>query len=116
MANLPSSWKEIKTIEQLNEAIDHSENKPTVLFKHSVNCSISGRVRSNLERDWNIDSDVASFYYIDLINHRDVSNAIQDTLGVHHQSPQVIVVKNKRAEYNEAHFDVNFGGIKDAIL
>ena len=97
MANLPTTWKTLETTEELQDVLDNSGEKPIVLFKHSVRCSTSTMIKSNLIRDWDVATDIVDFYYMDLINHRRVSSAIETKLGVQHESPQIIVVKNKKA-------------------
>ena len=115
MANFPSTWKELQTIEQLENALEDSHEKPVVLFKYSVHCSTSMMIKSNLIRDWDVDPNDVDFYYIDLINHRDVSTTIETKLKVQHESPQIIVVKNKKATHRSAHWDISINTIKKAI-
>jgi bacillithiol system protein YtxJ len=50
-------------------------------------------------------------YYLDLIAHRDISNAIAKRFEVHHESPQLLVVKNGAVVKHESH-----GGINDVVL
>lgn len=68
-----------------------AETEPAPLFKHSTRCPISAAALEEMEA-WGGD-----FVYLDLIAHRDVSNAIAERLGVRHESPQLIVVKGGRA-------------------
>ena len=35
------------------------------------------------------------FYYLDLLNYRSISNEIAKHLNVTHQSPQIILIKDK---------------------
>lgn len=106
------SWNEIKTVDDLNNAIKNSSEKPVVLFKHSTRCSISSSAISRLERKWNSEETSASPYYLDLISFREVSSAIAQKLGVQHQSPQMIVVKNGKATFNASHMEINFEDVK----
>ena len=36
-------------------------------------------------------------HYLDLLNHRDISNDIAERFEVQHQSPQLIVIKDGKA-------------------
>jgi len=67
------------------------EPGPTLLFKHSTRCPISAGALEEMEA---FGGDVV---YLDLIAHRDVSNEIARRLGVQHESPQLILVKEGRA-------------------
>jgi len=97
------NWIEVKTIEQVNDLINKSEAISVLFFKHSTRCSISIMAKDRIERNWNINTAEVIPVYLDLIQYRSISNYLAETLAVEHQSPQVILVKNKKAIYNESH-------------
>ena len=100
-------WKSIKSEEDLQNAIAESSEKKVVIFKHSTSCFISKTVLKNFEREvQNSDKDV-SFYFLDLIAHRDISNKIADDFGVTHQSPQLIVLENGKAVADASHQSIS---------
>ncbi len=100
-------WKEIGSEEELNAAIAESAEKKVAIFKHSTRCFISKTVLKNFEREVaNSDKDV-SYYFLDLIAHRDISNKIADDFGVTHQSPQLIVLENGKAVANASHQSIS---------
>src|SRR5690348_3722718 len=70
------SWKTLTDIAQLEEIIEKSALKTQVIFKHSIRCSISSVAKGRLERS-EFPSDV-DFYYLDLINYRELSNKISE--------------------------------------
>ena len=108
-------WKELKTISDLEQALERSYEVPVALFKHSISCGISAMVKSQLEAEWDLEGQEIEIYYLDLINHRDVSNLIADKLGVWHQSPQVILVKDGQAVYNASHQAIRVSRIKSEL-
>ena len=106
-------WKVIREEEALDELISRSEERPQVIFKHSTRCSISAVAKGRLER-----SKVppgADFYYLDLIGYRSISNKIAQLFNVHHESPQVLVIKNGKCVYDESHMGINMGDIEDVV-
>lgn len=109
------NWIELKSIEQAKELINSSTEKPVLFFKHSTRCSISNMAKDRLERKWNIDDSKISPIYLDLLNHRDVSNFLAEELNIEHQSPQVILVKDKKATYSETHSMINVDGISEEL-
>jgi bacillithiol system protein YtxJ len=109
------NWIELQSIEQAKELINSSTEKPVLFFKHSVRCSISSMAKDRLERKWNIDDSKVAPIYLDLLNHRDVSNFLATELNVEHQSPQVILVKNKMATYSETHSMISVNGIYEEL-
>jgi bacillithiol system protein YtxJ len=47
--------------------------------------------------------------------HRDVSNAISARLGVRHQTPQALLVRNGLVVWSASHFRVTANAVQDAI-
>ena len=114
-APLQEGWKELQELKQLDQLIEDSHQKPVVIFKHSVSCGISAMAKHQLERDWDFDPADLDFYYLDLINNRAVSNQIAETLGVIHQSPQIILVHKGKEVYNTSHHMISVQGLKKAL-
>ena len=46
-----------------------------------------------------------------ILSYRALSNAIAEEFGVTHASPQVIVVKDGKAVYNNSHMGINYDEI-----
>ena len=113
--HLPKSWKTLRSLEDLEQAIQHSYQQTVVLFKHSVSCGISAHSKYQLEAGWDFSEEDLTFYYLDLLNYRAVSNKIEEQLQVIHQSPQIIVVKNGEAVYHTSHHAISIAGIREAL-
>lgn len=109
------SWKHITDEKQLAEIIEKSNEKPTVIFKHSVTCGISAHAKSKLESAWNFSEEELNFYYLDLLAYRSISNKIAADFGVTHQSPQIIVVKNGKATANFSHQAISVDRLRKEI-
>ena len=76
-SSLKEFWNEIESSEDLEAAIESSKLGKVVIFKHSTRCMISKTVLRNFERQIESESvDLPKFYYLDLLNHRDISNEI----------------------------------------
>lgn len=104
-------WNKINTLSELDSAIATSNNQWVGLFKHSTRCSISAAALDRLERNWDKVDGKITPYYVDLIAHRDVSNAIQEKLAVQHESPQFILLKDGKVVYHESHFGIQVSEI-----
>lgn len=109
------NWKNIEGIEKLNEIINISEKKAVLIFKHSTRCGISRFALRDFERSFDISEEEMEVFYLDLLKYRDISNEIAQRFGIIHQSPQVIVLKNKEAIYNDSHGGISVASIKKAI-
>ncbi|MGH1336947.1 MAG: bacillithiol system redox-active protein YtxJ [Aureispira sp.] len=106
------NWKKLESIADLEAALEASNNKAVALFKHSTRCPVSSMAKRLVESDWNLAIDA---YFLDLIAHRDVSNAIAERLNVRHQSPQMIVVKNGAAVYDASHESIKVAAMAETL-
>jgi len=98
------NWLPLTNIEQIENIKNASFTKPQLIFKHSTTCSISRMAHSRFER---ADApDTIDFYYLDLLNHRSLSTAIAEAFQVHHESPQVLLIKNGECTYDESHYGI----------
>ena len=103
------SWKKLENISQIAEIRKESKEKPVLIFKHSSRCAISSMAWSRMERSWKEeDSEKLSPYFLDLISYRNISNAIAEEFSVEHASPQVIVIKNEEAIYDNSHMGISY--------
>lgn len=104
------NYQELTALDQLNDIrrLSAAEGLQAVaVFKHSTRCSISMMAWDRLRRQWNFEAAVFPFYYLDLIQHRDISAAIAADFGVEHESPQLLVIKNGRCVYHASHSDIS---------
>lgn len=108
-------WVELTSVEQLMEVLSTTEEKPVLLFKHSTRCSISMMALNSFQSKWTSGDELCGLYFLDLLNHRDVSNEIAVLTGVIHQSPQAIVLKGKEIIYDASHSSIDARRI-EAIL
>lgn len=102
-----SEWKSIKSESDLQDILLKSETKPQVIFKDSLSCGISAHAKDRLEDGSHLFDGKADFNYLDLLRYRSISNLIATTLKVTHQSPQIIVVKNRQPVYHSSHYSID---------
>ena len=87
-----------------------------VIFKHNTTCPISKRVRRQFEEEADSIPNVQSVYFLDLLAHRNISDAIAEKFNVEHQSPQLLLIKDGECTYNEALYDISAAATADAIM
>ena len=95
-------WNPLSSIEQLDEIKDVSSEKKVLIFKHSTRCGISSMVLKQFEQKFQPDENTM-LYFLDLLRHRDISNAIADRFNVTHQSPQLLVIENGVCTQHASH-------------
>ena len=106
-------WKKLESLSQLDDVIAQSHATPQIIFKHSTRCIISKMVLSQFEENLTAIPEQVKLLFLDLLNHRDISNAIAMQLGVHHESPQVIVIKNGQSVFHESHHSIDAATIAE---
>lgn len=107
------SWIALTTLEQVNKVIEDSQDKTQIIFKHSTSCGISGMVLRRITNTWSkVDDSMLDFNFLDLLAFRNISDEIASILNVMHESPQVIILKNREVVFHTSHgaildFDIN---------
>lgn len=96
------NWIPIENREQLDTIVEESFDNPVLIFKHSTRCFISKSALRMFESEFNHQSEIMP-YFLDLLEHRDISNEIAQRFDVVHQSPQVIIIQDGKAIYNASH-------------
>jgi bacillithiol system protein YtxJ len=60
----------------------------------------------NFESSFDSTEDQIDLYYLDLLNHRDVSSEIAAKFQVFHESPQFIVIRNGVMVHHSSHSSI----------
>jgi bacillithiol system protein YtxJ len=107
-------WNNLTDLGQLNQIITLSNDKPVAIFKHSTRCSVSRMALKQFENEFDFSNKVTP-YFLDLIAYRDVSNEIVNLFGVHHQSPQLILIKEGKSVYDVSHSDISADALKSKV-
>ena len=97
-------WNYLTREDQLQLIKEKSFTRPQVLFKHSTRCGTSSIALSRLDKA--VKTPGADFHFLDLIRHRNISNQVAEDFKVHHESPQVLLIKNGECVYEESHLGI----------
>jgi bacillithiol system protein YtxJ len=108
------NWIPLEQIGQLDAIVTDSNAKPVFIFKHSTRCSISRFALKQFENQYDTTNNVDA-YFLDLLEHRDISNEIASRFGVYHQSPQLILVKAGKAVYDVSHDSIDAAMLKGKL-
>ncbi len=101
-------WIDLNTMDQLDTIENESEDHTVAILKHSTRCGVSKMVLRMFESDYDLDeSKPVKLYFLDLINHRDISNEIAERFSVRHESPQLIVLKNREVVHHSSHQEIS---------
>jgi bacillithiol system protein YtxJ len=100
-------WIPLNAIPQLNYIAEKSKTKTQVIFKHSTRCGISRMVINQFVEMYQFTEKDLDLYYLDLLNHREVSNEVGYKFQVMHESPQLLVIKNGVVVTHASHGAIN---------
>ena len=107
---------ELTAIEDWEACLSASETAPVFVFKHSTRCPISTAAYSAVTRHVASAGETGPrFHLVKVIESRPVSNAITEALGIEHKSPQLILVKERKAVWDASHYGINAERIEEAV-
>ena len=134
----------LEHLDELHRLLAESQSRPVLLFKHSYTCGVSLEALDELVAHLNERGPKGSaletasapqpsgsapqphasvlrhdcppqYAMVTVQTHRAVSNAIAQKLGVRHETPQALLVKNGRVVWSASHFRVTAAAVDDAI-
>lgn len=104
--------QELASTDDADAMLRASHDAPVYLLKHSVACPISARGQMEfvgLEGD-----DDPDLYAVVVQYARDVSNYLADELGVQHETPQAILIKDGEAVDVKSHGSIRLDALREA--
>jgi hypothetical protein len=121
----------LEHVDELHRLIDESQSRPVLLFKHSHSCGASLEALDELVAYLNDrgpersaphdgrsaprDSRPLQYAMVTVQTHRAISNAVAQRLGVRHETPQALLIRDGRVVWSASHFRVTAAAVEDAI-
>jgi len=105
----------LQRIEEFDQLLAQSSERPLLLFKHSVTCGTSAEALDELIEHLNDDKLDAEYAIVTVQSHRDLSNAISARLKVRHETPQALLIYDSRVIWSASHFRVTANAMQSAI-
>ena len=106
-------WKYITDLAQVDQI--KKQEGYSLIFKHSTRCSVSMMAKKRFEMDWSVLPKNTSLYFLDLISYRDISAQIAETFQVHHESPQILLIKDGDCVLDASHSDISAEEVAEVI-
>ncbi|MDR3585602.1 MAG: bacillithiol system redox-active protein YtxJ [Desulfosporosinus sp.] len=110
-----AEFKEITCSRELGEILDESCQRRIILFKHSTTCSISAHAWQEMQDFIRESSAEVLVVMIKVIESRPVCSQVTEDLGVKHQSPQVLLLSNRKVLWHASHQAVTKNNILKAL-
>ncbi|SDF52937.1 bacillithiol system protein YtxJ [Mucilaginibacter pineti] len=95
------NWIALESAEQLNSIKQYQGY--SLIFKHSTRCSISMMAKRRFELDWEDLPEDMPLYFLDLIKYRELSAQVAQLFHVHHESPQLLLIKDGECVLDQSH-------------
>jgi bacillithiol system protein YtxJ len=105
----------LQHVDELDALLAESSHRPLLLFKHSVSCGTSFEALDELIDHLNDERLPARYAMITVQTHRDLSTAVARRLGVRHETPQALLIRQGRVVWSASHFRVTGGALEAAI-
>ena len=105
----------LRGIEEFDRMLAASSDRPLLIFKYSSTCGTSAEALDELVSHLNESPADATYAMVTVQTHRDVSNAVARTLGVRHETPQTLLVRDGRVVWSASHFRVTAAAVEEAI-
>jgi bacillithiol system protein YtxJ len=96
----------LSDVAELDDAIAESRERPVLLFKHSRYCGVSCEALDELHAHIDRAAGPAAYKMITVQTHRPVSDAAAKRLGVRHETPQALLLRDGKVVWNASHFSI----------
>lgn len=110
-----NSCATLSTDAELEAALSESFERPVVLLKHSEWCSVSERAieaaRGEIE-EW---AKRIGCRIVVVQNQRELCDSIARRLGIRHETPQILVIRNGRAVWDASHAGITESSVRRAL-
>ncbi len=108
-------FRDLDSIGAWQAALAQSATRPVVIYKHSLTCGTSAMAMEEMQAFVDGAPVGAAVYLLRVQQARDVSRTIEATLGVRHESPQVLLVVDGRVVWHASHFRVTAAAMREAL-
>ena len=102
-------------LDELDRVLAASSDRPLLLFKYSATCGTSAEALDELVAHLNESPADATYAMVTVQTHRDVSNAVARRLGVRHETPQALLIRDGRVIWSASHFRVTAAALEEAL-
>jgi bacillithiol system protein YtxJ len=116
MGRMTNPLQELTSIEDFDLAVAASATRPILIYKHSTTCGTSAMAFeevTDLLQGPPLSVDV---YLVRIQTSRAVSRAVETTLQVRHESPQMLLVSNGQVLWHGSHYRVTAKSIQAALV
>ncbi len=105
---------DFKKLVDLNKIISDSFKNQIFIYKHSVSCPLSARTKYYIEAIFMKNTDIA-VYQVNVKSEKKMSTEISQVFEIKHESPQLLLLKNGKAEKVLNHYNISSENIEQLL-
>lgn len=115
----PTSLPELETVLATEALITASADQPLFIFKHSTQCPISAaasdRLSAYVKEVAEKDAEGPRFVWVKVIESRPVSKFLEERFEVKHESPQILLVHDRKVVWHTSHEKITADAMTAAL-
>lgn len=104
----------LETPEAVDVVLGRSTERPQLIFKHSIYCGLSGMAMDELQAHLARPEPGVDYWLVTVQSGRAASDAVESRLGIRHESPQAILVRDGQAVWSASHRRVTARSLDEA--
>src|SRR5262245_60458055 len=105
---------ELRKHEDFEQLLERSNSHHVLIFKNSTQCAVINQVYDEFSRFLESAGNIICGLLL-VIEWRAVSNAIESMLGIRHETPQAILIKDGKAKWNASHWSITYDALTRAL-
>jgi bacillithiol system protein YtxJ len=102
-------------VPSLDAAIAESSERPVLLFKHSRYCGVSSEALGELQSHIEGAPGEVAYKMITVQTHRPLSDAVAQRLGLRHETPQAILLRDGKIVWTASHSRITATQLDDVM-
>lgn len=108
--------KQLNSVAEWSRVLELSDKQPVFVFKHSTRCPVSADAydQYGVYLNRSADEDVAHFLVL-VVEARPVSNAIAESLALKHESPQAILIHQRKPVWHTSHWRITESSLRENL-
>lgn len=106
---MADNMQPVADVAALDAVIERSSEGPVLLFNYDQFCPINARAYKELAQL------EAPIDLIDVARQHEVKHAVAERTGVRHESPQLIIVRDRQAVWSASHFAITAAAVTQAL-
>jgi bacillithiol system protein YtxJ len=105
---------ELRQEHDLEQLLERSKTNPVLIFKHSTQCPISGEAHNEFMNFAEAAEGLQSSVVL-VIENRRLSDEIAQRFGIRHESPQALLIKDRRVVWHASHWAITSESLSNAL-